>query len=179
MSELQADANAELRYRKLIVAVSIVIPVAVAVLFGVKIDGVDLTFLPPVYASTNGLTAIVLIFALWAIKSGRRKLHEKLMKTAIGLSVAFLLMYVSYHMTSESTKFGGTGIIRPIYFTLLISHIVLSVGIIPLVLFTYVRALSKRFDKHRKLARITYPIWLYVTITGVIVYLMIKDYYVH
>jgi putative membrane protein len=101
------------------------------------------------------------------------------MKFAIGLSVAFLVMYVAYHMTAESTKYGGEGIMRLVYFFILITHISLSVIIIPFVLFTYVRALSERFDKHRKLARITYPMWLYVAVTGVIVYLMISPYYAH
>ncbi len=174
----------EKKYRVWIIILSIVIPIAVAILFGIKLKdyGIDvepLTFLPPVYATINGLTAIVLILAVRAIKNGNRTLHERLMKTAIGLSVLFLLMYVAYHMTSDSTSFGGEGIIRYVYFFILITHIALSIIIIPLVLFTYVRALAERFDKHRKLARITFPIWLYVAITGVIVYLMISPYYVH
>ena len=174
----------EKKYRVWIIILSIVIPIAVAILFGIKLKdyGIDvepLTFLPPVYATINGLTAIVLILAVRAIKNGNRTLHERLMKTAIGLSVLFLLMYVAYHMTSDSTSFGGEGVIRYVYFFILITHIALSIIIIPLVLFTYVRALAERFDKHRKLARITFPIWLYVAITGVIVYLMISPYYVH
>jgi putative membrane protein len=174
----------EKKYRVWIIILSVVIPIAVAILFGIKLKdyGIDvepLTFLPPVYATINGLTAIVLILAVRAIKNGNRTLHERLMKTAIGLSVLFLLMYVAYHMTSDSTSFGGEGIIRYVYFFILITHIALSIIIIPLVLFTYVRALAERFDKHRKLARITFPIWLYVAITGVIVYLMISPYYIH
>ena len=174
----------EKKYRVWIIILSIVIPVAVAILFGVKLKdyGIDvepLTFLPPVYATINGLTAIVLILAVRAIKNGNRILHERLMKTAIGLSVLFLLMYVAYHMTSDSTSFGGEGLIRYVYFFILITHIVLSIVIIPLVLITYVRALAERFDKHKKLARITFPIWLYVAITGVVVYLMISPYYIH
>jgi putative membrane protein len=101
------------------------------------------------------------------------------MKTAIACSVAFLAMYVAYHMTSDSTKFGGEGIVKYVYFFILITHIVLSVAIIPLVLITYVRALAQVFDKHKKIAKITFPIWLYVAVTGVIVYLMIAPYYVH
>jgi len=84
---------------------------------------------------------------------------------------------VAYHLTSESTKYGGEGLLRLVYFFILISHITLSVAIIPLVLFSYVRALSEQFDRHRKLAKITYPLWLYVAVTGVIVYLMISPYY--
>lgn len=174
----------EKRYRNWIIILSVVIPVAVAVLFTIKLKdfGLDvepLTFLPPIYAGINGLTALVLILAVRAIKNGNRATHERLMKTAIGLSVLFLLMYVAYHMTSDSTSYGGEGFIRYVYFFILITHIALSIIIIPLVLFTYVRALAERFDKHKKLARITYPIWLYVAITGVIVYLMISPYYVH
>jgi len=165
------------KYNKLIIALSIVIPLAVAALFSVKIEGYDLTFLPPIYASINALTALLLVVGLVAIKNKKVKLHEKIMKTCIGLSAAFLLMYVAYHMTSESTAFGGEGWVRPVYFFILISHIVLSVAIIPLVLFTFVRALAERYDKHKKLAKITLPIWLYVAVTGVVVYLMISPYY--
>jgi putative membrane protein len=156
----------------------------VAILFGVKLkdfgyDVEPLSFLPPIYATTNGITALVLIAAVIAIKNGKRKLHETLMKIAIGLSVLFLVMYVAYHMTADSTPFGGEGIIRYVYFFLLISHIILSIIIIPLVLITYVRALAQRFDAHKKIAKITFPIWLYVAVTGVIVYLMIAPYYVY
>ena len=174
----------EKKYRNWIILLSVIIPIAVAVLFTIKLKdfGLDvepLTFLPPIYAGINGLTALVLILSVRAIKNGNRASHERLMKTAIGLSVLFLLMYVAYHMTSDSTPYGGEGFIRYVYFFILITHIALSIIIIPLVLFTYVRALAERFDKHKKLARITYPIWLYVAITGVVVYLMISPYYVH
>lgn len=162
----------------LIIAVSITIPVVVAILFRVKIEGYDFSFLPPIYASINGLTALLLLLALWAIKNGRRVLHEWLMKTSIGLSLLFLVMYVAYHMTSHSTPFGGEGTIRIVYFFILITHILLSIAVIPLVLFTFLRAYNGEFDRHKKLARITFPIWLYVATTGVIVYVMISPYYV-
>jgi putative membrane protein len=176
--------SVEKKYNTFIVIISIVIPVVVAILFGVKLkdfgyDVEPLSFLPPIYATTNGITALVLIAAVIAIKNGKRKLHETLMKIAIGLSVLFLVMYVAYHMTADSTPFGGEGIIRYVYFFLLISHIILSIIIIPLVLITYVRALAQRFDAHKKIAKITFPIWLYVAVTGVIVYLMIAPYYVY
>ena len=167
------------RYRKLIIAISIIIPLVVASLFRVKVEGYDFSFLPPIYASINGLTALLLIIAVVSIKRGKRELHQRLMKTCIFLSATFLVLYVLYHMTSDSTSFGGTGIWRSVYFTLLISHILLSVIIIPLVLFTFVRALSGDFIRHKALARITFPIWLYVAITGVAVYLMISPYYQH
>lgn len=164
-------------YRRVIVVLSVVIPVLVAVLFRVKVKGYDLSFLPHIYASINGLTAILLVTAVVAVVNGKRKLHEMIMKTCIGLSATFLVMYVAYHMTTESTPFGGTGFIRYIYFFVLISHIVLSVVITPLVLFTFSRALGGNFQRHRALARYTFPIWLYVAVSGVIVYLLISPYY--
>jgi putative membrane protein len=172
----------EQKSSKFIIAVSILIPLVVAILFGVKLkdfgyDVEPLSFLPPIYATINGLTGIVLVFAVLAIKNGKRKLHERLMTTAIAFSVVFLVMYVAYHMTADSTKFGGEGVIKYVYFFILISHILLSIIIIPLVLITYVRALATKFDKHKKIAKITFPIWLYVAVTGVVVYLMISPYY--
>jgi putative membrane protein len=100
------------------------------------------------------------------------------MKTAIALSVIFLVMYVAYHMTSDPTPYGGQGSIRYVYYFILISHILLSIGIIPLVLITYVRAISDLFYDHKKIARYTFPIWMYIAVTGVVVYLMISPYYV-
>lgn len=172
----------EQKYNKWIILLSIAIPVAVAVLFKVKlkdfgIQVTPLTFLPPIYATINGVTAVVLILAVNAIKNGKRDLHERLMKVAIGLSVSFLVMYVAYHMTAERTEYGGEGILKTVYLFILASHIILSIAIIPLVLITYVRALAEKFDLHKKIAKITFPIWLYVAVTGVIVYLMISPYY--
>lgn len=174
----------EKKYSKWIVFVSILIPVVVAVLFSVKLKDLGynvepLPFLPPIYATINGITAIVLIAGVLAIKKGNKQLHQRLMTSAIALSLVFLVMYVSYHMTTDSTKFGGEGSIKMVYFFILISHILLSIAVIPLVLITYVRALAERFDRHKKIARITFPIWLYVAVTGVIVYLMISPYYVN
>ena len=178
------ENSIETKHNKLIIVLSVAIPVIVALLFGINLrklgfDVQPLSFLPPIYATINGLTAVLLIAAVVAIKNGNRKLHENLIKVAIACSVAFLGMYVAYHMTSDSTKFGGEGAIKYIYYFILITHVVLSIIIIPLVLTTYVKALSERFDKHRKIAKITFPIWLYVAVTGVIVYLMISPYYAH
>ncbi len=178
------DKSIDKKLNGVIIAISIIIPVVVALLFTVKLkdfgyDVEPLGYLPPIYASINGLTAVLLILAVIAIKKGNRKLHERLMTGAISCSVIFLIMYVAYHMTSDSTPFGGEGAIRYVYFFILISHILLSIIIIPLVLITYVRALAQKFDSHRKIARITFPIWLYVAITGVVVYLMISPYYVY
>ena len=174
-SSLQKNATNINRWINII---SIAIPVVVAVLFGVRLPDVEpLSFLPPIYAGINGLTAVLLLVALWAIRKGKRALHQNLMTTCIALSLVFLLMYVAYHMTSDSTPYGGEGWIRYLYYAILISHILLSIAVIPLVLRTYARAYLKDFAAHRKLARITFPIWLYVAVTGVIVYLMISPYY--
>jgi putative membrane protein len=175
-------SNIEKKYNNWIIALSIIIPVAVAVLFKVKLK--DLGFnvapmpiLPPIYATINGITAVLLISAVMAIKNGNRKLHELLMKIAIGCSLVFLVLYIVYHMTTDSTPYGGTGALKYLYFFILISHITLSIATIPLVLISYVRALAEKFDKHKKIAKITFPIWLYVAVTGVIVYIMIAPYY--
>lgn len=162
--------------RKLFVALSIASPVIVAVLFKVKIEGVDLSFLPAFYAGINGLTAILLVVALVLVKQRKLKAHENVMKINIFLSLVFLACYVAYHMTSDSTPYGGTA--GMIYYPLLISHILLSVAVIPMVCFSYLFAWEGKFDKHRKLAKITWPIWFYVAVTGVVVYLMISPYYV-
>ena len=173
----------EQKFSKLIIIVSILIPVVVAILFNVKLKDLGynvepLSFLPRIYATINGITALVLVAGVMAIKNGKRQLHKQLMTTAIGLSLAFLVMYIAYHMTTDSTKFGGEGMIRNLYFFILITHILLSIAVIPLVMITYVRALAEKFDKHKKIAKITFPTWLYVAVTGVIVYLMISPYYV-
>ena len=143
--------------------------------FGIEVE--PLSFLPPIYATINGITALVLILAVISIKKGNRKRHENLMKFAISLSAAFLIMYVAYHMTSDSTKFGGEGMVKYIYYFILLTHILLSIVIIPFVLITYVRAITNNFKRHKKIAKITFPLWLYVAITGVVVYLMISPYY--
>ena len=176
--------SVEQKYNKWIIALSVIIPVAVAVLFKIKLKDLGfnvspLPILPPIYATINGITAVLLITAVIAIKNGNRKRHELLMKIAIACSLVFLLLYIAYHMTTDSTTFGGTGFIKYVYFFILLSHISLSIATIPLVLITYVRALAEKFDKHKKISKITFPIWLYVAVTGVIVYLMISPYYVN
>ncbi len=190
MSKEVAELNK--KYNKWVIALSIIIPVAVAALFGIRIPNVErLGFLPPIYATINGLTAVVLVWAVVKIKNGNRVAHERLMKVAILFSVLFLLMYIAYHATSDATKFGDSnhdGILSDIeaanvagtamiYYFILISHIILSIAVIPFVLIAYVRTLSEQFDKHKKVAKIAFPIWLYVAVTGVIVYLMISPYY--
>ena len=185
--------STEKKYQLWINIVSIAIPVVVALLFMVRLPNVEpLSFLPPIYASINGITAILLVLALVAIKNKKIVLHENLMKTAIVCSSLFLVMYVAYHMTSDSTKFGdinsdgvrseieavklGTSLY--IYQFILLSHILLSIIVIPLVLISYVRANLEKYELHKKIVKFAYPIWLYVAVTGVIVYLMISPYYV-
>jgi putative membrane protein len=179
--------------RKWIIAISVVIPIAVAALFGIKVEGVDFSFLPPIYASINGVTALLLILALIFIKNGKVQLHQKTIQVALALSVLFLLCYVAYHMTSDSTVYGdldANGKLDEIelnyvqssrlaYIILLLSHISLSVAVIPIVLFTYLHAWEGNYQKHKKWAKFAFPIWLYVASTGVIVYLMISPYYPH
>lgn len=167
------------KYDKSIILLSILIPLAVAALFNIKLNIELPVFLPPIYATINAFTAILLIVAVWAIKNKRKELHEKLMKTAIGLSVLFLILYILYHATSGDTSFGGDGTIRYVYFFILITHIILSIVVIPFVLITFARALNGNFEKHKKIARIAFPLWLYVAITGVIIYVMISPYYIH
>ena len=168
----------EKKYNKLIVILSVAIPLVVAALFGIKIPNVEaLTFLPPIYASINAFTALLLVIAFWAITNKKIKLHQRLMQTAIICSVLFLVMYVAYHMTSDSTKYGGEGALKYLYYIILITHIILSVVVIPFVLITYVRAITQNFEKHKKIARITFPLWLYVAVSGVLVYIMISPYY--
>lgn len=172
------------KFTPLIIGISLVLPLVVAVLYFLpEMENVSpelrtwLNKLPLLNASLNGTASIMLVAGFFAIKNGKITLHRRFMSTAILLSVVFLLSYVAYHLTTASTSYGGEGLMRNLYFFILISHIILSAAIVPLVLITYVRALSQRFDKHRKIARITLPLWLYVTVTGVIVYLMISPYY--
>jgi len=188
-------------YDSLIWVVSIIVPLVVALLlftkwdydklvFDLRIPNQDpiilmenlpivkpLTFLPPIYATINGLTAILLVLAVYYIKKGKRKIHENLVKVCIALSLSFLVMYIAYHLTTDPTSFEGTGAISFLYFFILITHILLSIIVIPMVLVSYSRAVKSKFVLHKKIAKITFPVWLYVAVTGVVVYLMISPYY--
>jgi len=175
MNTTLKNENQIAKFRKLIILISIVIPLAVAALFGIKVEGVDFSFLPPFYAGINGLTAVLLIGALIAIKNKNINLHQRLIQICLVLSLLFLLCYVAYHMTSDSTRYEGE--YKIVYYSILISHIFLSVAVIPLVLFTYLFAWEGKFDKHKKWTRFAFPIWFYVAVTGVIVYLMISPFY--
>jgi len=166
------------KQKKLIKIVSIVLPIAVAALFGIKIEGYDFGFLPSIYASINGLTALLLLIAIWAAKNKKIDLHEGIIKFCMLLSILFLLLYIVYHGTSGDTKYGGDLTIRNfIYFPILISHIILSIAVVPLVLFSYLYGSNGKIEEHRKLVKKAFPMWLYVTVSGVIVYFMISPYY--
>lgn len=138
-------------------------------------DGVSLSFLPPFHATVNAITAVVLLVAYYFIKQKNVEAHRKTIYLAVVLSVVFLLSYVAYHITTPPTSYGGE--LGYIYYPLLITHIVLAAVIFPFILFTFVRAYSNQFDKHKKMARWVWPIWLYVAITGPVCYLMLKPYY--
>ncbi len=161
---------------------SIVIPLAVAVLLGLptKLDLGDWVYnLPHVIGVINTLTAICLILAIVFVKRKNIVLHKKFNSAAFILGAIFLLCYVTYHASAPSTSYGGGDTSKYIYYFFLISHILLSIGVVPLVLLAFYYALNDMIDKHKQIVKFTFPIWLYVSVTGVIVYLMISPYYIH
>lgn len=166
-------------YARTIVAVSVLVPIVVAVLASLKEGLVDPGFsrgvLPAVNATINGSVAVVLMVGFWAIRTRRIRLHRSLMLSAFVLSALFLVTYVFQHLAFSSAKYGGD--LRSVYLPLLASHIILAAIILPMALFTMLRALQTRYDKHRRLARWTLPLWLYVAVTGVAVYLFMAPYY--
>jgi len=139
--------------------------------------GIDFSFLPPFHATVNALAAVALMASFYFIKNKNIEAHKKANFLALGLSVLFLLSYVVYHLTTEATKFGGEGSIRYVYFFLLITHVILAAVILPFILFTFIRAYTGQIERHRKMAKWVYPLWLYVAITGPICYLMLRPYY--
>jgi putative membrane protein len=159
---------------------SVVVFIAVTALSRVKLEidlGFDLHLFAKANAIINSLVAILLVAALIAVKSKKYEVHKKLMLTAMILSILFLVSYICHHLFTGETKFGGEGTIRTIYFIILFTHIPLAGLILPFILFTAYRALIGEWPQHKKLARITWPIWFYVAVTGVVVYLMISPYY--
>ncbi|MCI5080863.1 MAG: DUF420 domain-containing protein [Saprospiraceae bacterium] len=174
--------------------VSALVIALVVIMREVKIplpEGMSFSFLPPFHATLNALTAVVLVIAYVFIRQKKVKQHQSAMLVAIGLSVLFLLSYVAYHITTPDTIFGdinhdgqlveaelaAVASIRPFYLVLLISHITLAGLILPFILFTFIRAYTNQINRHRKMARWVYPIWLYVAITGPICYYMLMPYY--
>ena len=165
-------------HKRLILIISLLLPVAVSGLYFMpKLSLKTVNFLPQLNAIINAGVFFILIFALVAIKKGKRQIHMKLMYSALILSVIFLFSYVLHHATHDTVSYGGEGFIRYFYYFILITHIVLAIAIVPMVLISFSRALKKEFSRHKKIARITMPLWLYVSLTGVIVYLMISPYY--
>lgn len=167
-------------YKPIVLIISLIVPFIIFMLYLMPKGwdhGDEIHIFPRINAIINGTTFIVLIAAFVAIRNKNIILHKRLMFLAIILSALFLISYVIYHSIAESTPYGGEGLGKAIYLFILLTHILLSMVIVPLVLITFVRALTKKYDKHKKIARITLPIWLYVTLTGVIVYLMISPYY--
>lgn len=164
---------------KWIVVISIAVPALVAFLFYGPVARlhVDVSFLPKFHAILNSCVSVLLITGYYFIRHKKIKQHKFCMISAFSLSALFLVSYVLYHAATESTTFGGEGIIRSVYYVILITHIFLAAAVLPFILITLSRALTQKFDKHRRIARITLPIWLYVSITGVVVYFMISPYY--
>jgi len=178
----QQEVNEKLRGLSIaIIALSVLIPLVVAILLftpGLNVDpGFDIRILPKFHAILNSITAVLLLTGLYFIKKGKRAAHKTVMLFALLCSVIFLVSYVSYHSLADPTSFGGEGIWKSIYYFILVTHILLAAIIVPFVLFTFMYALSSRFARHRKIARITWPLWFYVAVTGVLVYLMISPYY--
>ncbi len=167
-----------MKQRTLIIILSFIIPLLILVLYIMpKYNTIEIDWLPKLNAFINGTVFCTLICAFIAIKKRRQKLHKKLIYIAFGLTIIFLISYFMHHSTHESVKYGGEGAIKNIYYFVLISHIILAAIITPLVLLTLSKALKENFVAHKKLARVTLPLWLYVTFTGVLVYFMIAPYY--
>lgn len=168
-------------FRNLIIGISIAVPLVVVVLFLIPPPeaelGIDMTIFPLFHAVLNSITSLLLIAGFVFIKKKQIDRHRYVMLGAFVLSAIFLVSYVVYHTFTTSTPYGGEGFIRYIYFFILITHIILAAVILPFILFTFYRALTGKIEAHRKIARWTFPVWLYVTVTGVIVYLMISPYY--
>lgn len=143
-----------------------------------RIEGIDVSRLPATHALMNGISAALLVAGVFFVQRGNIALHRGAMGLAFALSCLFLLSYVVYHSQAPSSSFGGEGWIRPVYFFILISHIALAPVILPLALYTVLRAFRGEYAKHRRIARWTFPLWLYVGVTGVIVYLMMAPWYV-
>lgn len=159
---------------------SVVVFVVVIVLGRVKLDidmGFDIHIFALANAIINSIIAVLLVGALVAVKSKKYELHRKMMFGALILSIVFLLSYILHHLLAGDTKFGGEGAIRYFYYFILITHIILAALILPFILFTAYRGLTAEWPQHRKLAKITWPLWLYVAVTGPIVYIMISPYY--
>ena len=173
-------AKNDRRARILIVIASVIVFGAVVLLGRVQVPvggAFDVHIFAKFNAVINTIVSILLLAGLIAVRNGKFLLHKKIMMTAIILSVLFLVSYIFHHLFAGDTKFGGVGPVRYLYFFILITHIFLAAIILPFILFTAYRAMISEFIRHKKIARITWPIWLYVSVTGVLVYMMISPYY--
>ena len=180
MNEIINEGNVELgkRLNKVAIVLTVLILILVTVMRRVKLDlGMDFTFLTGVNATLNTFTSLLLLAALYMVKTNKIELHKKLMTAALVSSVLFLLCYVLYHFTTVETTFCREGSIRTIYYFILITHVILAGISLPFILFTYIRAYTRQYEKHKRLARKVYPVWLYVSITGPVVYLLLKPCY--
>lgn len=178
---LQASIQKNDHQARILIGVfSFVVFAAIVLLSRFKLH-LDLGFNVHLFATANAIIntiiAILLLAALWAVKSGNFILHKQLMITSLVLSIVFLISYIAHHLLAGETKFGGVGAIRTVYFIILITHIFLAAIILPFILFTAYRALTADFVAHKKLARYTWPLWFYVAVTGPVVYLLISPYY--
>ena len=138
---------------------------------------IDFSFLPGFYSIINSVVSVLLIYAVVMIKKGNRLAHQRAMMTALGLSLLFLLSYVVYHFTTPETKYCGEGMMRIVYFILLISHITLAGLTFPFILFTFVKGYLGKYEQHKKMAKWVFPLWLYVAVTGPVIYLMLRPCY--
>lgn len=167
----------------IIIALSVIIPLTVAMLFALPDDmklqfgSFDARSLPFFHAVLNGSTAVLLVTGYFLIRKKKVNLHRAVMLTAFLLSAIFLVSYVVTHISTPDAKFGGEGAIRYVYFFILISHIILSIPVLPLAMFAIYRGLNGEIAKHKKVVRYTFPVWLYVAITGVLVYIFMAPYY--
>ncbi len=172
----QAKPNLELakKLNRVAWVITVVIIGTVIMMRRIHIEtSIDFSFLPAFHSSLNAITAVILITAFIKVKSGNIKAHRNLMVTAILTSCLFLLSYVTYHITTPETVYCGTGALRMIYLGILITHVILAGVIVPFILFTFIRAYTDQIDRHRRMARWVFPIWLYVAVSGPVVYLML------
>lgn len=176
------NAERDRRFIPLIVILSVAVPLAVAALLlfpnFFKADlGINRGTLPAFHAIINGTTAVLLLLGLWFIRSGNILAHRTVMLVAFGLSAIFLVSYVISKINADPIPYGGEGIMKSLYFFVLISHILLSIPVLPLAMFAIYRGLTGEYIHHKKVVRWTFPIWLYVAVTGVLVYLFMQPYY--
>ena len=178
MSTLQPNIELEKRLNVVAYVVSALVLLLVGAMRRYKIDiGIDFSFLPPIHASLNALCAVILLLAFYFIKNKQVENHRRAIYAAMACSALFLISYVLYHFTTPETTYKGQGPMRTVYFFFLITHVVLAGAILPFILLTFTRAYTNQFERHRKMARWVFPLWLYVAVTGPICYLMLRPYY--